>query len=108
MQVEIRLKLPATVKKKRGWFVSCCPVLDVCSQGETKEKALENLVEAIRLFLISCYERGTLEDVLRDCGFEPIEKKTIRIKPFSKRYESIDVPLPFQIKHKNGTHRCHV
>jgi len=109
MQIVFNVKLPATVKKKKAWFVSSCPILDVHSQGETKEKALKNLVEALRLFFISCYERGTLDEVLRSCGFKPIAKGAIRPERFSKKYESVNVPLPFQTTHgtRAGSHQCH-
>ena len=54
-----------------AYHVSVCPPLDVLSQGETEEAALANLAEALRLFVESCFERGTLEEVLKDCGFVP-------------------------------------
>ncbi len=107
MQVSMELKVPVAVKKKKDYFVSYCPVLDVHSQGETEEKALDNLVEAISLFLVSCFERGTLDEVLKECGFEPI-KKSVKAKPSSKRYKTIGVPIPFQIKHRKSLQQCHV
>jgi len=33
------------------WYVASCPELDIASQGRTVEKALENLREAIELYL---------------------------------------------------------
>jgi predicted RNase H-like HicB family nuclease len=59
------LRLPFRVKKDGGVFVSCCPTLDVYSQGPTRRKAIDNLVDALRLFLVSCYERKTLDQVLK-------------------------------------------
>src|SRR3990172_2232757 len=107
MQVRMEVKLPASVKKKGKYFISCCPILDVCSQGETKSKALENLAEAVSLFLASCFERGTLDEVLKSCGFTPTKSLTAKQKPFPERFESIDVPIPFWIKHKKGHEVCH-
>ena len=54
-----------------AYYISVCPPLDVYSQGETEEIALANLAEALRLFIESCFERGTLEEVLKGCGFAP-------------------------------------
>jgi len=99
--------LPAKVKKKKKWFVSSCPVLDIYSQGETKEKALENLIEAVRLFFISCYERGTLDNALKESGFKAVEIKSSKAEHPSKKYESIDVPIPFHIPNKSGQFTCH-
>lgn len=106
MQIAMKLQLPATVKKKGKYFISCCPVLDVCSQGETEKRALDNLVEAITLFLLSCFERGTLDDVLKERGFEPARQMVAKTK-FSTRFKSIDIPIPFHIKRKEGGAQCH-
>jgi predicted RNase H-like HicB family nuclease len=100
MQVIFNVKLPAKVKRERRYFVSTCPILDVWSQGETKEKALQNLAEALKLFFFSCFERGTLNQVLKDSGFKHIERRAVKPRPFPKAYESIDIPLPFQIPPK--------
>jgi len=78
---EIKFRLPVSIKKKTGIYVACCPPLDIWSQGETISKARNNIKEAIRLFLITCIEMGTLDEVLRECGF-------------------ISSPLPFSVLHK--------
>jgi predicted RNase H-like HicB family nuclease len=41
----------AVLEKEGEAFVALCPELDVASQGETVEKALGNLREAVELFL---------------------------------------------------------
>lgn len=74
--IQFQISVPAEVRPDQVGHVSYCPPLDIYSQGPTRETALENLVEAIQLFFESCYERGTLDKVLRDCGFEP-EKEFI-------------------------------
>ena len=39
----------ATVWREGNWYVSQCLELDVASQGETEEEALDNLKEALEL-----------------------------------------------------------
>ena len=51
-----------------GLYVSHCNPLDVCSQGDSEEEAVNNLNEAIHIFLSTCYEMGTLNEVLMECG----------------------------------------
>ena len=92
-RVVFEVKLPATVKKKAAHWVSSCPVLDVFSQGSTEEEARKNLEEALRLFLLSCYERGTLEDALKECGFSLAKK---RGRP-TKKDDSSFVTVPFDL-----------
>ena len=57
-----------------GLYVSHCNPLDVCSQGHTEEEAATNLNEAIQIFLSTCYEMGTLNDVLKECGLMPLSE----------------------------------
>ncbi|MBI4714479.1 MAG: type II toxin-antitoxin system HicB family antitoxin [Nitrospirae bacterium] len=99
MQIVFNVTLPAQVKKKGKWYVSSCPILDVGSQGETKGKALQNLVEA----------RGALDEVLKDSGFKPIEKGEYKVIPIPQKYERVNVPLPFSAplrSHSTRTANC--
>jgi len=40
----------ATVWREGDWYVSQCLEVDVASQGETEQEALENLREALELY----------------------------------------------------------
>lgn len=102
-RVDFTLKLPLVIKKKSTYFVSSCPILDICSQGVTPKEATNNLIEAIRMFFISCVERGTLDAVLRECGFTPLRQHS---KPMPKDHKFITVPIPFKAE---GCHEqaCH-
>ncbi len=56
-------------EEEKGLWSAGCPRLDVYSQGGTREDAKGALKEAIELFIESCLERDTLDEVLRDSGF---------------------------------------
>ena len=70
-RIAFQLSVPVEVRPDDVGYISRCPALDVYSQGDTEQEAKDNLNEALRLFVTSCYRRGTLEQVLKDCGFEP-------------------------------------
>lgn len=110
MRIAMEMSMPATVKKKGKFYISCCPLMDVCSQGETKKKALYNLSDALSLFFVSCFERGTLDEVLKQRGFVAAKRPTLHKhaleKPFADRFESVTVPIPFLIKHKKESNPC--
>ena len=89
--IQFKVSAPVEVRPDPVGFVSYCPPLDIYSQGPTEEEALENIVEAIQLFLESCFTRGTLDKVLRDCGFE-LDEKFIPSKP-NKDEHMVAVPL---------------
>jgi predicted RNase H-like HicB family nuclease len=86
--------LPFRIQKEGSIYISSCPPLDVFSQGETIKKAEENLIEAVRLFINSCFVRGTLDKVLRQCGFVPMTT-TPKPAPRKPPGRQITVPVPF-------------
>jgi predicted RNase H-like HicB family nuclease len=98
-----QITLPAKIKKKKDRYVSSCDVLDINTQGYTEEDARKNLVEAIKLFFISCYERGTLDEALKECGFRPRRTPT---KPV-RETGFVTVPIPFSTR-SHCNHECRV
>ena len=100
IEVNFEVVLPFAVKREGKWYISGCPILDVYSQGTTQKKAVTNLVEALQVFLLSCFERGALDQVLRDCGFKPAPGA--RLQPpkraARKSIETLTVPLPFVVQ----------
>ena len=104
--MEMRCKLPASVKKEGKYFISCCPVLDVYSQGTTEKEALHNLAESLSLFFVSCFKRGTLDKVLKDSGFKATSKLPKK-KPTFDHFKSIDFPIPFLVN-RHTAQECRI
>ena len=104
--IKFEVKLPAKIIKRRNRFVASCPILDVHSQGQTEEKAKKNLVEALSLFLVSCFDRGVLDEVLKNCGFTVrrgiLQQKT----PPMKASKFVSVSIPFLVNQGSAT-ECH-
>ena len=59
------------------YWIGACPSLDVNTQGESFERAQENLKEALVLFFEYCAARGTLEEVLRQAGYSVAQIRAI-------------------------------
>ena len=107
ISIEFSATLPVKITKRKKWFLASCPILDVHSQGETEKKARDNLRDALSLFFISCFERGTLDTVLKDCGFEPAYPLPIHKKrPRISRKDYIDVPIRFLVNQTRQA-ECH-
>jgi predicted RNase H-like HicB family nuclease len=68
--VTINIKVPADIYKDGQVFVASCPRFGVITQGVSFEEAKNNLFEAMTLFIETCLEMGTLEEVLRESGFK--------------------------------------
>ncbi|MDE2659853.1 MAG: hypothetical protein OXI45_06540 [Acidobacteriota bacterium] len=75
-----KITLRANFHQERNQWIGWCPDLDVTSQGATRDEAEKNLREAVELFLETCQEMGTLDEVLREAGLLPIaEVKTFQV-----------------------------
>ena len=69
-------------------FLSSCPALDIFSQGDTEAEAKNHLLDALRGFIATCHEMGTLEEVLADAG---LSEADIRY-PIKRTRHSIPIP----------------
>jgi predicted RNase H-like HicB family nuclease len=56
--------------KEGNHFVAQAMPLDVMSAGASPEAARQALEEAVRLFLLTAQDNGTLSEVLAECGYE--------------------------------------
>ena len=75
--IELSFRLPYVLIPREKWIVASCPVLDVHSQGETEALATSNLREAVQVFLETCIEMGTLDQVLRNSGLHVSDDREI-------------------------------
>jgi predicted RNase H-like HicB family nuclease len=73
LEIATIMQFTATIKKdsETGLYVAWCPELDIASQGESVEEAINNLKEAIELYL---------EDEDAEVGYEQILISTIEIR----------------------------
>ena len=58
--------------KEGKTFVAYVPELDVSSCGASDEEARKNIREAVRGFLETCAELGTLTEILEEAGYERV------------------------------------
>ena len=91
-RIRFELSVPVATRQDSVGYIARCPALDVYSQGPTEDVAIRNLVEALELFLASCYRRGQLDRVLKDCGFE-LDQNPESPAPDTQRMVRIPVPL---------------
>jgi len=87
--IQFSVQVPVKLKRDNAWIIASCPPLDVHSQGRSEDEAINNLVEAIQLFIESCFERGTLEQILKAAGFKPVRY----LEEAQSQNRTINVPL---------------
>jgi predicted RNase H-like HicB family nuclease len=56
--------------KEGGTYIAYVPALDLSSCGATDEEARRNIRDAVRGFLDSSAELGTLDEILQEAGYE--------------------------------------
>ena len=77
MRNSFRTKLTVSIYKEGRQFVAFCPTLDLCSQGKSVKEAQKNFEETFDLFLEEVVEKGTLDQVLSDCGWKKETKSWV-------------------------------
>ena|SRR5271166_2712520 len=96
--LEAQFQLFGVMKKENGWYVAHCPPLDITTQGRTEAEAKKNLIEACELFVVSCFERGTFEQALRELGWHVVAGRPVprqRSAVTRKGGFRFPVPVPF-------------
>jgi hypothetical protein len=68
IQVMFRLNFARRFDERAGVHVGYCPALGIYSQGATESEAETAIVNAAKLFIITCYGRDILHKVLRNQG----------------------------------------
>lgn len=58
-----KMRLTVSIWEEDGVYVSRCQELEVASCGDSPQEALDNIREAIELYLINARELGIIEDI---------------------------------------------
>ena len=95
-RVRFKMDVPVEFHLEEDAWIASCPLLDVASHGSSREEAQEMLGEALGAFLFTCYDIGTLDEVLKDCGFKAASGNQYaasctadRLVPFSMRQQLV-------------------
>ena len=92
--ISIMANLEGRLFMEDGKWISYCSSLELATCGDTKEEAIKNTEEAIRLFFDACVKKGTLEKALKELGWK-VEDKIV-LKAINQP-EKITPPPAFMI-----------
>jgi hypothetical protein len=87
------IQFTTRIFKEGRSYVAHALELDVSSCGGSKERALKNLKEAVRLFLEEAEAMGTLEQILEEAGYSNRKQKIARPKLVSVQRVTLPLPL---------------
>lgn len=88
MNLELR-GVPIVFLEEGDTIIAHCVPLDVSSCGHTVEEARRNIQEALELFLETCEDIGTLDEVLEESGF--VRQGDYWIPPAVLQVDSLDI-----------------
>ena len=89
----MKIEFTSQVFKEGRMFVAHTPELDISSCATTKTKALENLQEAVRLFLEEAERVGSLRQILKEAGFSKRNRTMVGPKLVDSKRVSLPLPL---------------
>ena len=91
------LRLVINIIKENKSFIAYSPALDLSSFGKTEKEAKSRFEEIAKIFFNDLTERGTLNDVLTELGWNKkiISKKSLWIPPrVDSKSINIGIPMP--------------
>lgn len=68
--IELQGNLPIQIIQEENGYSATCSILNLSSQGETIEEALEAFNEVLVIFLEDLIETDSLEKVFLECGWK--------------------------------------
>jgi len=68
--IAVEVKLQVCIEKTEHGYTAFCEALDVYTEASTKKQAEKSIREALSLFLETCLEMGTFNEVLSSSGFK--------------------------------------
>ena len=89
----MEIQFTIRIFKEGRTYVAHALELDVSSCGGSKEKALKNLKESVRLFLEEAEKMGTLEQILEEAGYSRTKQRIASPKFFGVQRVTLPLPL---------------
>ena len=89
----MEIQFTTRIFKEGRSYVAHALELDISSCGGSKDKALKNLKEAVRLFLEEADKMGTLEQILEEAGYGKSKQKLAKRNFISVQRVTLPLPL---------------
>ena len=90
----MEIQFTTQIFKEGRTFVAHMRELDLSSCGGTRQRALQNLKQAVGLFLEEADKMGTLPQILEEAGY--LKRKTRLQGPKLIATQRVSLPLPLE------------
>ena len=103
--ITVTIEFPVLIKDKGEYFVASCESLDIHAEGSSRREAKRRIMDALDVFVSTCIEMGTLEEVMKESGYEKIVHDT-NSKP-DLNEEIVSVPFSLLAANNRGITQAH-
>ena len=86
---KLQFKLPVLIFKEDKYFIAYSPVLDLSTSGKSYEEAKRRFNEVVKIFFQELIRKGTLEEALKNLGWQKINQRWQPPLVISQEYVSI-------------------
>lgn len=91
-KVMLKFNLPVSILREQKKYVAYSPALDLSTSGRSYEEAKKRFSKSVNIFFDELIKKGTLEDVLRDLGWQRIQEKWNPPIIISQESQMVQVP----------------
>lgn len=88
-----KVSLPISILKEGKYYIAYSPALDLSTSGKTFEEVKKRFEEVVGIFFEELSEKGTLDKVLGELGWQKVQKEWIAPVVIANETESFNIPL---------------
>lgn len=92
-RVNFKISLPISILKEGKYFIAYTPALDLSTSGKSFEQVKKRFEEVVQIFFEELLDRGTVDQVLTELGWQKIQKEWRPPVVISQESESFRIPL---------------
>ena len=93
-QAYFEFNLPVSIFKEGDYFIAYTPALDLSTAGKTFRQVKQRFQEVVKIFFEEIANRGTLEEVLSELGWNKLQKQWSPPPVIAHEPERVKVALP--------------
>src|SRR3989338_8575209 len=91
-KVATQFNLSLTIFREGNKFVAYTPALDLSTSGDTFDQVKKRFGEAVTIFFEETFKRGTLDQALKELGWQKIHAKWTPPQVVACTSETVQVP----------------
>ena len=88
-----QFSLPISIIKEGRYYIAYSPALDLSTSAKTFEEVKKRFDEVVEIFFEELLEKGTLDKVLNELGWQKVDKEWYPPVVVANETENFKIPL---------------